>query len=151
MKLPTCWEAASMLASLRAVFHPMKEDSYESDEMRYECDVSMYGRLRYVHVNVHGKHDELQQDGLHDARDGVHASGLRRDVQDDHGHDDARVVHVREDVHDVRGDVHGVLQHVLDGEFRRNDGALRRDVQALRRFVQQHGQDVHGRLTYGSR
>ena len=82
--------------------------------MRYEYDVSMYGRLRYVHVDVHGDDDVLQQNGGHDTSDDVHAPGLRRHVPDDNGHDDAWFVHVQQDVHDVRGNVHVVLLHVHD-------------------------------------
>ena len=89
-----------------------KRKSNGHDEDEHGFDVSMYGRLRHVHVNVHGDDDVLQQNGGHDARDDVHAPGLRRHVPDDHGHDDARFVHVQQDVRDVRGNVHVLLLHV---------------------------------------
>jgi hypothetical protein len=130
----------------RPEFHQGKRKFNGNDEDGYDLDVSMYERLRYVHVDVHGDDDDLRQDGLHDARDGVHASGLRGHVPDDHGHDDARLLHVRQDEHDVRRNVHGMLQHVHDhGRYGRNE-ALRGNVQALRRVVQHDVQDVHGRL-----
>jgi hypothetical protein len=107
----------------------------------------MYGRLRNVHVNVHGNDDEVRQDGSHDARDGLHASGLRRHVPDDDGLHDARLGNVREDVHDVRRNVHNVLQYVHEDGQGRDDDALRGNVQALRRVLQHDEQNVHGRLS----
>ena len=107
----------------------------------------MYGRLRNVHVDVHGNNDEVRQNGRHDARDGLHAPGLRRHVPDDDGLHDARLGNVRKDVHDVRRDVHDVLQYVHEDETGRDDDALRGNVQALRRVLRHDEQDVHGRLS----
>ena len=100
-----------------------------------------------MHVNVHGDDDEVQQDGRHDARDGLHASGLRCHVPDDDGLHDARLGDVREDVRDVRRNVHDVLQYVHADEAGRDDDALRGNVQALRRILQHDEQNVHGRLS----
>jgi hypothetical protein len=107
----------------------------------------MYGRLRNVHVDVHGNDDEVRQDGRHDARDGLHAPGLRSHVPDDDGLHDARIGNVRKNVHDVRRDVHDVLQYVHEDGTGRDDDALRGNVQALRRILQHDEQNVHGRLS----
>jgi hypothetical protein len=107
----------------------------------------MYERLRYVHVDVHGNDDELQQNGLHDAGNGLHASGLRGNVPHDHGHDDAWFRHVRQDVHDVRRDVHVVLRNVHEDGRNGSHEALRGNVQTLRRFMQHDDDHVQGCLS----
>jgi hypothetical protein len=107
----------------------------------------MYGRLRNVHVDVHGNNDEVRQNGRHDARDDLHAPGLRSHVPDDDGLHDARLGNVRKNVHDVRRDVHDVLQYVHEDGAGRDDDALRGNVQALRRILQHDEQNVHGRLS----
>ena len=90
----------------------------------------MYGRLRYVYVDLHGNHD-VRQEGRDDARDGVHASGLRRYVRDGNGLHDAHFTDVREDVCDVLRNVHDVRGHVHENGQGRDDEALWRDVQAV--------------------
>jgi hypothetical protein len=108
----------------------------------------MYGRLRYVYVDVHGNNDDVRQNGDDDARNGLHASRLRSDVRNDDGLHDARFADVQQDVRDVFRHVHDVRRYVHE-DGQRRDETLRRDVQALCRIVRHDGQDGDGRVNIG--